>query len=216
MGLPVLRLALLCGLTIGPALADPVSDGFAAYQRGDYLTAYRLCLPWARNGDSTAALILGLMYANGRGVPQDNTRAAGWYGAAADAGDDVAENNLGLMYAAGRGVRQSDSQAAKLFWLAANQGNPRAQYNLAVAYKDGKGVDQSYVHAYMWYSLSMTADWDAAIHAKAVRERDDVAKLMTEAQIGEARADVAHWQPTVRRVGPRQQPSMIDNPPSDR
>ena len=214
----MLRLLLASALVvaasaISPVMADPVTDGFAAYQHGDYLKAYRLCLPLARHGDSTAQLIMGLMYANGRGVRQDSAQAADWYQSAADAGEDVAENNLGLMYAAGRGVRQSDSQAAKLYWLAADQGNPRAQYNLAVALKDGKGVDQSYVKAYMWYSLSLTADWDTEIHAKAAQERDGIATLMTEAQVAEAKAAAASWKPTIRRNTPRQSTSTISNHP---
>jgi hypothetical protein len=28
-----------------PATADPISEGLAAYDRGDYATAYKLCLP---------------------------------------------------------------------------------------------------------------------------------------------------------------------------
>ena len=121
-----LALALLA-LTSGPDRADQVSDGFAAYQHGDYLAAYRLCRPLAEQGDRDAQVIIGLMYANGRGVRQSNAAAAEWYGLAADDGQSVAQNNLGMMYAVGSGVRQSYDEAAKLYRLAADQGNPRAQ-----------------------------------------------------------------------------------------
>ena len=190
-----LALALLA-LTSGPDRADQVSDGFAAYQHGDYLAAYRLCRPLAEQGDRDAQVIIGLMYANGRGVRQSNAAAAEWYGLAADDGQSVAQNNLGMMYAVGSGVRQSYDEAAKLYRLAADQGNPRAQYNLAVAYRDGKGVAQNAPQAYMWYSLSMTAAWDPAIHEQAGKERDELAKTMSSAQVTQAQAEAAAWQPT--------------------
>jgi TPR repeat protein len=176
--------------------ADPIADGFAAYQRGDYLAAYRLCLPLAQQGNGDAEFLMGLMYANGQGVRRNYQEAAQWYQQAADDGQDVAQNNLGLMYAAGLGVRHSYDEAAKLYWLAADQGNPRAQYNLAVAYRDGQGVDQNDVQAYMWYTLSAAAKWDPVISNQSGKERDELAKKMSSAQIAEAQAKVADWKPT--------------------
>ena len=181
-----------------PATADPVADGLGAYERGDYLAAYRLCLPWAQNGNRDAEFLIGLMYAEGHGVRQSYAEAARWYQDAADDGQDAAENNLGQMYAGGRGVRRSLAQAATLYWRAADQGNHRAQYNLAVAYRDGKGVEQNDVRAYMWFTLSATADRDPEVHDKARKERDDLAKEMTPAQIAQAEAEAATWKPTGR------------------
>ena len=51
-----------------------------------------------------AQSILGVMYANGRGVPQDYAEAVKWYRLAADQGDAEAQHNLGVMYASGEGV----------------------------------------------------------------------------------------------------------------
>ena len=197
-----LLLAIICvaftvfPLTLNPAMADPVADGLAAYQRGDYPAAYKLCLPWAQHGNRDAMFLIGLMYANGHGVRQSYAEAARWYQDAADDGQDAAQNNLGQMYAAGRGVRGSLTQAAALYWRAADQGNHRAQYNLAVAYRDGKGVEQDYVRAYMWYTLSAADSWDPEAHDKASKERDDLAKEMTPAQVAQAEAEAASWRPT--------------------
>lgn len=186
-------------LSLAPhrVMADQIADAFAAYQHGDYLRAYLLCRPFADQGVADAELLMGLMYANGKGVQQSNAQAAEWYRSAADDGQDVAQNNLGLMYAAGLGVRRSYEAAAKLYWLAADRGNPRAQYNLAVAYRDGKGVEQDDVRAYMWYTLSAKADWDPEIHQRASKERDDIAKKMTQAQVAQAQVDAANWKPTL-------------------
>ena len=49
----------------------------------------------AEQGDSMAQFNLGLMYDNGRGVPQDNTEAAKWYRKAAEQGYANAQFNLG-------------------------------------------------------------------------------------------------------------------------
>jgi Sel1 repeat len=195
-------LAIICAalfvlpLAPYPAAADPVSDGLAAYQRGDYPAAYKLCLPWAQQGNRDAKFLIGLMYASGHGVRQSYAEAAQWYQDAADDGQDAAQNNLGQLYAGGRGVQRSLVQAAKLYWLAADQGNHRAQYNLAVAYRDGKGVEQDPVRAYTWYTLSAAAGWDPEVHDKARKERDDLAKDMTPTQVGQAEADAASWKPT--------------------
>ena len=43
------------------------------------------------------------MYAEGRGVPQDDTEAVKWYRRAADQGNAYAQFNLGVMYADGPG-----------------------------------------------------------------------------------------------------------------
>ncbi len=193
--LSLAAISLACIVASAPVLADELSEGFAAYQHGDYMTAYKLCLPWAQQGNGDAQMLIGLMYANGNGVDQSWPLAARWYQQAADQDQDVAENNLGQMYAAGRGVRRSYIQAARLYWQSADQGNPRAQYNLAVAFREGQGVDQDNVKAYMWYTLSLKAKWDPSVHDKAGKERDELARSMTPAQVTQAEADAVSWKP---------------------
>src|SRR5882724_11990527 len=57
----------------GAALAGPLEDGQAAYNRGDYATALRLFRPLADKGDSDAQNALGIMYDLGRGVTQNHS-----------------------------------------------------------------------------------------------------------------------------------------------
>ena len=52
----------------GRAIAGPLDDAAAAYERGDYATAARLYLPLAEQGSAQAQYSLGFMYATGRGV----------------------------------------------------------------------------------------------------------------------------------------------------
>ncbi len=84
--------ALYAGFTLGltaptwaglaPAWAG-LDEGVAAYKRGDYATALREWRPLAEQGNANAQLFLGLMYGNGRGVPQDYAQAHMWYDLAA-------------------------------------------------------------------------------------------------------------------------------------
>ena len=85
------------------------------------------------------------------------------------------------MYQTGKGVAQDYKTAVKWYTLAAEQGNAKAQSLLGIMYETGKGVAQDYVKAHMWFNI-------AAIdgNADAIKDRDDVAKKMTSAQIVKA------------------------------
>jgi len=107
----VLALALF-----GAAMAGPLEDGEAAYQKGDYAAAMSYWHPLAEQGDAAAQANLGLMYDTGSGVPQDYAEALVWYRKAADQGYAIAQFNLGQRYEHGRGV-PSDYVHAHM-WLS--------------------------------------------------------------------------------------------------
>ncbi len=88
-------LALVVVLVAAPAWAD-FGAGAEAYKRGDYATALKEWRPLAEQGAAGAQNILGLMYATGEGVPQDNNEAVRWYRLAAEQGDDRAQYILGM------------------------------------------------------------------------------------------------------------------------
>jgi hypothetical protein len=85
--------------------------------------AARWFLLAAAQGFAAAQYDLGVMYATGRGVPQDNAEAIRYYRLAAAQGFAAAQYDLGVMYATGRGVPQDNAEAYKWFNLAAAQGN---------------------------------------------------------------------------------------------
>ena len=64
---------------------------------------YRLA---AEQGNASAQYNLGVRYANGEGVPQDDAEAVKWYRLAAEQGDASAQYNLGVRHANGEGVPQ--------------------------------------------------------------------------------------------------------------
>ena len=79
------------------------------------------CRITANGGNAKAQYNLGLMYANGQGVPQDYAVAVEWFRKAAEQGLAVAQSNLGLMYAKGQGVLQHNAVAHKWLNLAASR-----------------------------------------------------------------------------------------------
>jgi TPR repeat protein len=185
----------------GPAIAGPFEDATAAFNKGDYEAAMRLIRPLAEQGNVEAQFNLGVMYAQGKGVPQDYAQAAAWYRKAADQSDVRAQNNLGLMYDKGQGVPQDYAEAAAWYRKAADQGFAYAQHNLGALYRDGRGVPQDYVQAHMWLNLA-AARFDASekeLRDRAAERRDQVAAKMTPAQIAEAQKLAREWKPKPQR-----------------
>ena len=105
--LPVLLLSLLVG---NPAFSADAQKGYDAIKRGDYATALRILKPLAEQGDALAQTVLGAMYAEGEGVPQNYKTAVKWYTLAAEQGFASAQYNLGVMYQFGTGVPQKQGQ----------------------------------------------------------------------------------------------------------
>ena len=182
--------ALLVSGAAAPAVAGPLEDADAAYDRGDYATALRLWRPLAEQGYANAQFALGIVYANGQGVPQDYAAAVLWFRMAAKQGDDRAQFNLGTMYDKGKGVPQNYATAVSWYREAAEQGHVKAQFNLGTMYDNGEGVPQDYVQAHVWFNLS-AAQGDA----NATKSRDIVAAKMTPAQIAEAQRLAREWRP---------------------
>ena len=80
-----------------------------------------------------AQLNLGMMYRQGKGVPQDYMEALSWYLKAAEQGSMKAQFNLGEMYCKGTGVPQDLVQALKWFGLAAIAGHEEAVKSMKTA-----------------------------------------------------------------------------------
>lgn len=130
------------------------TDIDAAYNMGDYATALKDLRPLADQGIARAQFLLGNMYKNAWGVPQNNVEAVKWYRLAANQGILLAQSNLGVMYVGGRGVPQNDEEAARWYRLAADQGEAGAQYNLSNMYLQGQGVPQDPAEAVKWLHLA--------------------------------------------------------------
>jgi hypothetical protein len=102
---------------------DDFQDGFDAYDRKDYKTAYKLWLPLAEQGHAKAQHNLGVMYGNGQGVPQDYKEAVRLYRLSAEQGFAQAQLNLGVMYYNGKGVPQDYVSAHMWFNICGSTGD---------------------------------------------------------------------------------------------
>src|SRR5215475_14402276 len=105
------------------AAANPFDDASAAYERGDYIQAMKIFHQLAEQGQQWAQRRVGLMYAEGKGVPKDYEEAVKWYRLAAAQGNTPAQYSLGLAYEKGQGVPQDYQEAVKWYRLAAAEGN---------------------------------------------------------------------------------------------
>ena len=163
------------------AIAQDYDAGLKAAQAGDFQTALKEWKPLADQGHAYAQYYLGLMYANGEGVPEDDAEAARWLRLAADQGLADAQYNLGLKYASGEGVPEDDAEAAGWYRLAADQGLAGAQHRLGLMYYNGRGVLQDNVTAHMWFNI---AGANGAEFGRDYRKK--IERKMTPADISEA------------------------------
>jgi TPR repeat protein len=144
----------------------------------------------AEAGNMDAQNQLGLLYYDGRGVPQNFKQASVWFRKAAEQGHAGAQVNLGTLYFLGYGVSENNQEA--LFWFrkAAAQRDALAFAKLGRMYEQGREVPRNLVQAHMWYNLS-------AAHGekRAVEIRDALAKQMDPGQVAEAQRLAVEWKP---------------------
>ena len=164
-----------------PSFGADFQKGLSAARSGDFATAVKEFTPLAEQGNATAQFNLGVMYATGRGVPQNYQVAEQWYILAATQGDVEAQYNLGVMYRNGFGIPQNDQAAVEWFRLAAEQGNVPSQFNLGHLYDRGEGVLQDNIYAHMWWNIAASLGNDPAS-----KNREIIAKRMTPTDISAA------------------------------
>ena len=140
--LTTVAVAVLSLTVLGPPVQ--AQDNLSAQELADLRAR-------AEAGDASAHYNLGVMYATGRGVPQDDAEAVAWYRLAAEQGEARAQYNLGTMYDTGEGVPQDFAEAVTWYRRAAEQSHASAQHNLGVMYYNGRGVPQDYVEAVAWF-----------------------------------------------------------------
>ena len=72
------KFCFVVGMAFSLAAHAGFDEGKTAFNAADFGAAMQQWLPLANQGDARAQLSLGLMYANGRGVPQDYKEALVW------------------------------------------------------------------------------------------------------------------------------------------
>jgi TPR repeat protein len=103
------------------------------------------------NGDAWAMYRLGISYAKGVGVRQNDTEALAWLQQAADRDHPDAYMALGLMYSDGMAFAPDYRIAFNWFAKSAALNNAEAQFQLGGLYRKGLGVEKSARQAVEWY-----------------------------------------------------------------
>jgi TPR repeat protein len=132
----IVALVLAWLLSISGAQAQEFEAGLAAYERGDYNQAVAIWERASRNRDLNALYAMGMMYATGKGVPEDEFEAHRWWHDAATLGHAPSQIAVGKNYLHGDGV--SKDRKVALYWMreAAEQGSLEGQFVLAQTYAD--------------------------------------------------------------------------------
>lgn len=134
-----------------PALADPLDDGVAAADRGDFAKAIGFWKPLADNGNEFAQFDMGVLYWNGQGVAKDDAEGFRWFKLSADRGHREGQYVVGIAYEKGRGVAKDEAQAAVWYQRAGDRGHAGAAFALGLLYEEGRGVAQDSAQAAAWY-----------------------------------------------------------------
>ena len=187
----ILKTTFFAALTLllsSVSWGDDLATGQDAYDMGDYETALTEWQPLADEGLAGAQFGIGLLYANGFGVPLDDDQALKWYSLAAEQGLGAAQCNLAVMHANGWGVPQSSEEAFKWYSLAAEQGVVPAQVNLAKMYSGGYGVELDNVQSLKWHDIAIKIGDNMP-----TSRRDDVARAMSAEEVAQAAVLESAW-----------------------
>ena len=163
--------------------AQDFEKGLDAYKAGDHETALQDWRPLADQGHAEAQYELGIMYAKGLGVTEDDAAALRWFRRAADQGNAQTEFFIGWMYVNGEGVAQDHAESLRWYRRAAGRGHAPAQIKLGNMYGFGEGTARDDVLSHMWYSIAAANGSDFGEGARKIVEEQ-----MTAAQIGKAEA----------------------------
>jgi hypothetical protein len=129
--------------------------------------------PWVKKKKAWAQELMGLIYADGKGVEQSYEMARRLYELSASQGYAAAQFSLGLMYHHGLGVDQSYERAVEYMEAAARQGMAAAQSNLGESYYLGRGVAQSKEEARKWWTKAAAqGEMNAIKHLNVIDESE--------------------------------------------
>jgi uncharacterized protein len=140
---------LLCLLSSGCATAETTESlkavfdsGVAAYDKGDYPTAFKLFS--SIDGDDIAAMRnVAMMLRQGQGTQKDPAAAEAMFERAAEAGLPTAQADLADMLLKGEAGPPDPKRALPLLQAAAAANHPIAQYELAQMYEAGQFVPRN-------------------------------------------------------------------------
>jgi len=146
----------------------------------------------ASTGDAAAQVLVGEIYAAGKGVERDLKQAAEWYRKAAEKGDVSGQIHLAALYRdGGKGFARDMVLAAEWYRKAAELGDPGAQGTLGLLYAYGQGVAHNDVEAYYWLDLAAAAK--GPNQEKYAANRQMIGTHITAEELEAVQGRVAKW-----------------------
>lgn len=151
-GLKWIHLATLNGHEYARQMKAIVEQSLSSQQIDQ---AHALAREWLSNRDDGSSLyVLGTIYRNGEGIPQDPNKAFDLYCLAAERGYVHAQFYLGLAHEYAYHVPEDFEKAVYWYRKAANQGHTEAQWRLGMNYARGLGVERDLNQAEHWICKS--------------------------------------------------------------
>lgn len=131
----------------------------------------------AREEQHYAQLLLGNLYADGKGVDKDPAHAVYWWKKAALADNPQAQMKLGRACLQGEGIDKDPHCAVHWLTRAAEQGNGDARYLLGKMYYEGYDVPQDKALGQSWLARAAAQGHSEAINFLGVIQ--DIAEYTT-------------------------------------
>lgn len=127
---------------------------YGAFQRGHYLTAFKLALPRAKLGDAAAQTMIAELYEKGLGIKRDPKEAAFWYKFAAESGSLEAQFSYAMKLLEGKHVARDEKAAYAMLKKAADAGHSVAQFNYGQVVIDQRPTNSGFEIALGYYQKS--------------------------------------------------------------
>lgn len=145
-------------------------QGAAAFDAGDYPSAFSIFDSLAQKGDIAAMRNVALMERKGIGTTRDAKAARKMYEVAASAGLPTAQYDLAEMLIDGEGGPPDPKAAVPLLMQAVAANHALAQYQLGLFYEQGQYVPPDRARAMSLYAVAAEHGvWDAKVRLAALR-----------------------------------------------
>jgi TPR repeat protein len=148
----------------------------------------------ARQGHLGAKSMIGCLHKYGLGVQRDIMHGRKWFLDAAHGGHAPSQYDVGESYFTGQDAPLDFEKAANWFEKSAMRDYVSAQATLAQLYVMGLGVPRNLVLAHMWSKIAQR-HLCGANRLDLVQSSAECERLMTRAQIAEARNRAEEWVP---------------------